>query len=179
MDKYLIVTILGAHDSTLINEICRQVADCDCSISDSRMHVLGTEFAAMISLSGNWGAIAKIESSLKTLGKHYDINIQMRRTESPKTMGKGLPFSIQVVGQDRSRVIHKISEFFIQQQIGIYELETQTYVPNNTETIMFILTMNILVNLDIDIAELRENFMVLCDDLNLDALIEPEKPFFI
>ncbi len=179
MDKHLIITMLGSHDPSLINEICRTVADCNCSITDSRIQVLGSEIAAMISLSGNWGAIAKIENSLTQLKKHYDIHIQIRRTESPKSVGTGLPFSIQVVGQDRSRVIHKITEFFIQQDIGIFELEAQTYVPNNTETVMFILTMNVLVGLDIDISELRENFLVLCDDLNLDSLIEPEKPFFI
>jgi glycine cleavage system transcriptional repressor len=40
---------------------------------------------------------------------------------------------------------------------------------------MFALSMTVNIPVRVHIATLRENFMIFCDDRNLDAIIEPYK----
>jgi glycine cleavage system transcriptional repressor len=40
---------------------------------------------------------------------------------------------------------------------------------------MFSLTMSVNIPAATQISDLRERFILFCDDLNLDAIIEPEK----
>ena len=67
METHLVITATGADRPGIVDEFARVVADCGCNIGDSRMAVLGSEFAMVVLLSGNWNAIAKLEHNLRRL----------------------------------------------------------------------------------------------------------------
>ena len=60
----LVLSALGADRSGIIDELSRAVLDCGCNILDSRMAVLGGDFALLLQVDGNWNTLAKLEDQL-------------------------------------------------------------------------------------------------------------------
>ena len=51
----------------MVHELSKAVADCGGSISESRMTSLGSEFAMLLLVDGNWHTLAKLEGEFKKL----------------------------------------------------------------------------------------------------------------
>ncbi|MGD8964940.1 MAG: glycine cleavage system protein R, partial [Gammaproteobacteria bacterium] len=60
-------------------------------------------------------------------------------------------------------------------EIDIAELNTRSYAAAHTGAPMFSVQMTINVPGELQIAALRDEFMDFCDQLNLDAIMEPVK----
>ena len=58
MQNYLVVSALGADRPGIANELATAAASCGCNIVDSRMAVLGGEFAVIMLITGSWNAVA-------------------------------------------------------------------------------------------------------------------------
>ncbi|HDO34642.1 MAG TPA: glycine cleavage system protein R, partial [Chromatiales bacterium] len=59
MNNLLVVSALGQDRPGIVNELSLAILNCGCNIEDSRMTVLGGEFAVILLVSGNWSTIAK------------------------------------------------------------------------------------------------------------------------
>ena len=59
--------------------------------------------------------------------------------------------------------------------IEIADVATRKYAAAHTGSPMFAVQMAINVPSDVHIAQLREEFLEICDRLNLDAILEPVK----
>jgi len=166
---------MGANRLGLLEALTKAVKDCGCSVGDSRMTVLGDRFTLMLMLSGTWDAIAKIESMLPRLENQLQIKTLAQRTEPRRREGDLMPYAIEVVSVDQLGIVHDITQFFAQRDIGIEEMFSGSYAAAHTATPMFSLHMTISVPTNLSIAGLRGEFMDFCDHLNLDAIMEPVK----
>lgn len=175
MQQFLVFTALGENSPKLIEQISRVVRDCGCSITDSRMAVLGSELALTMMVSGTWDAIAKMEDHLPRLEKELGMAMRWKRTAPRKPADAQMPYAIDVVCADRPGVVHDIAKFITDNDIGIQDMYTNTYRALHTQTPMFSLHMTIAVPVDVSISALRGDFMDFCDRLNLDAIMEPVK----
>lgn len=173
--KYLAISVLGAERPGLANELAKLAASSGCHIVNSHVSTLGGEFIANLLLSGTWSAIAKMEANLPMIEQKLGLNIIMRRTELPVPKDEVLPYSIFLVAMDKPGIIYKITQFFDEQQININELNTESYNARQSKTVMLTVTMRISIPTSMHIAELRERFILFCDDLNIDAIMEPER----
>ena len=59
--------------------------------------------------------------------------------------------------------------------VRVTEASSATYVAQQTGATMLSLHISVAVPASLHIATLREDFMILCDELNLDAVLEPIK----
>jgi glycine cleavage system transcriptional repressor len=175
MKQHLAISAIGSDRTGMVHDLTRIVADCDCSISESRMTALGSEFAMLVLVSGNWHALARLETELKKLADNGNLSLQLRRTEQRSTRSDLLPYSVDVVCLDQSGIVSKLSGFFSSRGIDIAELNTRSYAAAHTGAPMFAVQIIINVPSRIHISSLREEFLELCDSLNLDAILEPVK----
>ena len=175
MDNYLVVSVLGADKPGIANDLTTVAAEHGCNIVDSRMAVLGGEFAVIMMLSGSWSSIAKFESNMSSLEKKLGLLTIVKRTEIASNKSDLMPYIIQVVAFDSSGIIKEISTFFSSQFINIENLQTDTYKAPHTGAPMLVLNMTVNIPVTMHIADLRERFTLFCDDLNLDASMEPLK----
>ncbi len=137
------------------------------------MAVLGGEFALILMVSGSWDVIAKLEDQVPSLQSGLGLTIIARRTEA-RTGTRGLvPYEVDVISMDHPGIVHEVAEFFSSRGINIEEMITGSYAAAHTGTPMFSLKMTIAAPAEIPIAELRDDFAEFCDDLNLDAALEP------
>ena len=171
-ENNLVISALGADRPGIVNDLSKICADFKCNIVDSRMTVLGGEFAIIMLVAGSWDAVAKLESALPGLAKQMDLTAIIKQTKTRQSI-ESISYNVNVVSLDHPGIVHKISQFFLQRKINIMDLETGTYSAPHTGTQMFNLNMSISIPTETHLAALREEFMLFCDDRNLDAVIEP------
>lgn len=170
--NYLVISSIGTDKPGIVNELAKACAVNQCNIIDSRMTVLGGEFAVIMMVSGSWNDIAKLETALQSLSKKLELNTTVKHT-GERTHSRSMAYSVNVVALDNPGIVHEIAQFFSRQNINIDDLHTGTYCAPHTGTQMFSLTMTIGLASDTHIATMREEFLQFCDELNLDAIIEP------
>ena len=175
MEQLIVISAVGGEPSTVVNELARVILDCGGNIKESRMAALGSEFAILLLVAGNWHTISRLERDLGKFANSNGITMQFKRTE-PKRMGKELlPYAVDVVGLDQPGVVHSLSAFFSSRNVEIGEVSTRTYAAAHTGAAMFSVQMFVNIPSAVHIAGLREEFMEYCDQLNVDAIMEPVK----
>lgn len=173
--KNLVISAVGKDRPGIVHDISKAVLDAGCNIEDSRMSVLGGEFALIVLLSGTWSAVAKFESQIQPLAKKLDLAISAKYTEARAVRTDMVPYQVDVVAMDHPGIVHDIADFFASRGINIEELTTWTYPAAHTGTPMFSLSMTVSIPARVQIAKLREDFMTFCDAQNIDATLEPSR----
>lgn len=174
-NDYLVITASGEDKVGLVDRLSGRIADSGCNIEESRMAVLGGQFALIMLLSGPWHALSKLEGQLEGLGEQLGLTIVHNRTRKKEREQPAVPYTVDVVAMDHPGIVRSLSAFFAKSNINIEELQTDTYPAPHTGTPMFSVSMTVGIHADIHIPTLRENFLDYCDDLNLDATFEPSR----
>jgi len=175
MKKYFVITALGKDRPGIVNELSGTILESGCNIEDSRMTVLGGEFALILMVSGHWGAITRLERQLPPLEQKLSLTLLAKHTEPRASTQNRIPYTVDVVSMDHPGIVHDVADFFAGRQINIEEMGTWTYPAAHTGTTMFSLNMTVSLPADVHIGSLREEFTGFCDKLNLDATIEPSR----
>ena len=172
---YLSITLLCPNNIGVITEIAHTIHYCGCKINNTQMSCVGNFFAANLLISGNWSAIAKLEAHLAKQRKQQGYYIIACRSEVAKQIDEALPFTVQVLGRFDSAMVYEIANFFADQGLHINELTGHTYPAKHTQTPMFCLNLSVNISVDLRIADIREQFVLFCDESNWDGMIEPEQ----
>ena len=173
--NHLVISALSADHPGVVQRLSEVIFEAECNIEESRMTVLGSEFATILLVSGKWNGIAKLEDMLPTLADRHDMQLILRRTESRESGGDKLPYVVDVAALDQPGIVRNLSNFFAGHGINIEDLSTNRYAAAHTGTPMFSVHMHLAIPADTHIAALRDEFLDFADQFNLDAVIEPLK----
>ncbi|MGD8379714.1 MAG: glycine cleavage system protein R [Gammaproteobacteria bacterium] len=173
--QFLVLSAIAEDRQGVLNDLTRAIRDCDCNLVESRMTVLGGEFAMLMLISGNWSSVGRLESAFPRLEKQLGLTISARRTDERPPKVDLIPYAVDVVCMDQPGIVHGIASFFDSRGIGVADLNTRVYQAAHTGAPMFSVQMVIKIPSSVHIATLREDFMDMCDQLNLDAILEPLK----
>ena len=175
MKQLLALSAIGSDRTGMVHDLTRTIADCGGNVIESRMSALGSEFVMALLVSGNWHSLAKIETEVKRIAEAGQIAIQISRTETRPIRADMLPYSVDIVCLDQTGIVAAVSGFFSARSVDIAELDTHSYAAAHTGAPMFSLRLVVNVPSRIHLGVLREVFMDFCDQLNLDAILEPVK----
>jgi glycine cleavage system transcriptional repressor len=175
--KYLALTILAEANTNVVAEFYQLVEHCECVVVESRCNWLGNELCLYALLSGAWNAIAKMESGITVLESMFDLKLAMRRTDQRKFMEETelYPYSVYVTAPANPLVVNRIVGFFTAQTISLNEVVIDSYLAPYTQAKMLMMTLSINIPSSLSISDLRDRFMLFCDDYNFDAMMGPEK----
>ncbi len=144
-----------------------------CNILNCYMSTISGLQCCIILVAANWSDLAKLETGLSALQTEQGLSIITNRpTNTPATEGY-LPYMAQVIGIDSPGTIGALMQFFLAQEITIEALRSETMSMNNTPLTTITVAINIPLNMSI--ADLRDQFLLLCDELNIDGNLEPER----
>lgn len=174
-NNLLVISALGEDRPGIVNEISRVITDTGCNIADSRMTVLGGDFAVIVLVDGRWNELAKLEAALPGVARRLGLTLGSKRTTPARRDGNLLPYTVEVVSLDHPGIVHQLASFFAGREINIRDMATTGYAAAHTNTPMFSVQMTVDVPAAMHISRLRDDFMDFCDQLNLDAIIEPLK----
>lgn len=174
-DNHLLIQALTPAGKSPLLALARRIADAGCNLSESRVSTIGTEVSLMLLASGAWDALAKLETALAKLGRDESLHLVHYRTGPRENSAHLLPYLVEVVAADRPGIVARIVEFFSQRDISVEQLNSTRYHAMQTGAEMFQAQFTIGIPADIHIAALRDDFLELCDGLNLDAIMDPVK----
>lgn len=174
--QQLIICAQGPHRPDLLKILSKAIFDCGGKIADSHITLWGEQVAAIILLSGSWDAIVKIESLLPRLQTQLGLNFITTRTEVPSTSATVnlLPYIVELVALYHPQIVYEIANFFTNYNVSMTDLSIHRYIAT-TGSQMLSVKLIIYVPTNISIANLRNDFMDFCDDLNLDGIMDPLK----
>lgn len=174
-NDYLAITASGEDRVGLVEQLSMHITESGCNIEESRMSVLGGQFALIMLISGPWNALAKLESQLPALKDQLGLTIVHSRTRKRERTQPVITYDIDVVAMDHPGIVHRLASFFSRNGINIEELQTDSYPAPHTGTQMFSVSMSVGIPASTHIPTLRSNFLDYCDDLNLDANFAPAR----
>ena len=168
-----VIATIGEDRPGLVNDLAKLANDLKLSIEDSRMTVLGGEFAVLMSVSGGGLALARLEDKLARLAEDNGLAYLFRRTSDREGTEGCLPYTVNVTAMDHPGIVHAVASFFSSRDINIHNLDTVTERAPHTGTPIFSLAMEVEIPSTVRIAELRDAFFYFCDDRDLDAEFRP------
>ena len=175
----LVFTALGAHHPSLIVEMTRAIKEAKCNIIESRLTELGTHFAGHFLVEGNWNHIARLENSLDALGNRFELKVNHQRiqeSEEPiEEEDQGLPYAIDIFATDQINNVHELTEFLDSRGIEILDMSTSRQAAPFTGSPLFLAHIVIKVPPGTRMISLRDEFLDFCDQMGLDAILEPVK----
>lgn len=165
-----VISTIGRDRPGIVNDLSETISRLGLNIEDSRMAVLGGEFAVLMSVSGDAAALAELDRRLAEFAHAADFAYLYRPTEA-RTPAPNLPLEVRVVAMDHPGIVHGIAGFFSSRNINIRDLETESEHAAHTGTPIFNLTMTVEVPARTRIGQLRAEFETYCDEQGLDGTL--------
>ncbi len=175
MSQLIVISAVGSDRTGVVQDLSKVILACGGNIEESRMTTLGSEFAMLLLVSGNWHTLSRLEQGLEKLCENDQLTISIRKTNVKPQKDNRMPYAVDVVALDQQGIVYNLAEFFSSRDIEIADVATRSYSAAHTGAQMFAVQMAVNVPSSIHIAQLREEFLEVCDRLNLDAILEPVK----
>lgn len=171
----LVVLLQAPNTKILVDDFIYLVAKNDCYFEESRFMALGKSIGCMARISGNWSALVKMEDALHVLKEQAHVWLEFKRSPGLKLNGDHLPYLVQIAGLNKPNLINEITHFFVEQDIQLLDLQSDSFKSSFSDTKLINLVLRLHVPAEINIADLRERFILLCEEVNVDGILEPEK----
>jgi len=169
MPEQLVITALGADRPGIVSELSNVLQYHGMNIEDSRMSALGGEFAILLLVSGSDASIDAFIGNIADLEETLQMKLLIKQTQPQQQQADVVPYDVEVVSIDHPGIVHRLASFFSDRKINIVDLETERYAAAHTGSPMFALNMTIGIPSQQSISKLRDEFLELCDELNLEA----------
>jgi glycine cleavage system regulatory protein len=122
MQTTLVMTVLGADRTGLVEAVAKVVAEHGGNWLESRMCRLGGEFAGIVRVAVPKAQQAALETALSQLA---GLTIVVRGDEPLSSAAPAVLVSLEVVGQDRPGIVREITRALSAQGINVEELATE------------------------------------------------------
>lgn len=169
MSKKLVISALGSDRPGIVDELSKIIYQHGLNIEDSRMTVLGGEFAVLLLISGTQKAIAALQLQVENIEEALQMRLLLKPTTDSTNLNNTMPYAVEVAALDHPGIVSNIASFFSSRNINVVNLQTERYAAPHTGTPMFALHLTIGIPAETNIALLRDEFTNTCDQLNLDA----------
>ena len=126
MTKFAVLTALGPDRPGLIDEISSFLSEKQINIEDSRMAVLGGEFAIILLASSENDPVEALKAVQGKMEKVTNLDIYIKPTISPKerTVEPSTPHHLHVTSLDHPGLVHDVTKLLHKYNINIESMET-------------------------------------------------------
>jgi glycine cleavage system transcriptional repressor len=173
--NFLVISVSGPEHPRLVERVSRAVYECGCRLGDSHLTSIGGQVVFLLAAHGEWNNLARLETALKRVETKLGVSVTLRRVGESLPRDNLLPYLVEVVSLDHPGILNQLAAFFAEREIGMLEVATHSYQAAQTGSRMFSVSMTVGIPGDHSIAALRDEFFDRCDQLNVDAIMEPMK----
>ena len=168
---YLVLTAVGPDRPGLVNALSSLITGAGANLEDSRMAILGGEFAMILLISGSKEALDRarqIGTEVEGLG----LRCILKDTSPPHPPADYLLYRIEVTGADRPGIVQAIAAILADRDINVASLESHLSYAPFSATPMFVLVADLQVPSKTVLSELRNEIATTCEEENLDFRLE-------
>ncbi len=170
-----VISTIGHDRPGLISDITAIATDLALNIEDSRMTVLGGEFAILMALEGAQEELDQLNVKLQALCDGDEIAYIYRPTQERAGTTPVRPYVANVVALDHPGIVHAIAAFFSNRGINIRDLHTETSPAAHTGTPIFNVSLVAEVPSEQKVHGLKADFEAFCAEEDLDGSLEAER----
>ena len=76
------------------------------------MTTLGSEFAMLMLVSGNWHTLSRLETNLEKLQEGDGLTFTIRKTGERVVKEDRMPYAVDVVSLDHQGIVFNLANFF-------------------------------------------------------------------
>ncbi|MCA1843192.1 MAG: ACT domain-containing protein [Actinobacteria bacterium] len=171
--RYVVLTAVGPDRPGLVNQVSSLFDEAGASIEDSRMAILGGEFAMIILISGDAGAIERAKGIVAVAERDLGLRCVLKETSPAHPPTDYLLCRIEVSGADRPGIVHAIAAILAGRGINVATLESRLSYAPFSATPMFVLEAALQIPSKTALSEVRADLAAACDEENLDFHLEP------
>jgi len=169
---YLVLTAVGPDRPGLVNDLSSLIREAGANIEDSRMAILGGEFAVILLISGPPGAIDRARAIGPQAEDGLGLRCILKETSPAHPPSDYLPYRIEVSGADRPGIVQAGAAILAGRGINVASLESRLSYAPFSATPMFVLEADLQVPSKTVLSELRTELPTTCEDENLDFRLE-------
>lgn len=175
MRSSLVLTVIGADRTGLVESIAHAVAAGGGNWVESRMARLAGQFAGILRVDVPQDRRDALASALRELEKSgLHITLEPDDADEPTPPDDVRPLHFELMGQDRPGIIRDITHVLTQRGVNVADLHTQvTSAPMTSET-LFIATADLHVPATESLEEVRAALEAIAHDLMVDITF-PDK----
>ncbi len=171
----LAITVLSTKTPHYIGEVLTAITNCNCNVVELRNSQLADASAAYFLIEGNWNHIAKLEGLLEAMQTRLDVQFSTLRPEGRQNANETIPYSLETISMYRRDVILDITSFLLTRNVGIEEVSASRYPAQYCQSPVLSTRFIVALPSNIHLLSFREEFLDFCDNLNVDAILEPLK----
>ena len=175
--RWFILSAIGRDRPGLVSELARLVLDSDANLEDSRMTILGTDFAVILLCSSRAGDAAdRLSLGSKRLERDHGLTIMTRELPAGRRPAIPAPgtrlYRVEAAGEDRAGIVAGICGVLAEHGVNIVELDSQSR-PGPGGAPQYEMTIRAEVPDAVDPRTLREALLREAERLVLDVALMP------
>ncbi|MEE2664633.1 MAG: ACT domain-containing protein [Myxococcota bacterium] len=179
MSHWFLLSAIGRDKPGLVAELAQLIYDADANLEDSRMTILGSDFAVILLCSSARGETADdISLGAKRLERDHGLTILLRSLEvgpRPSIPAPGTRlYTLAAAGEDRAGIVASICRILADRSVNIADLSTASR-PGPGGSPHYELQMNIEIPETPDPKRLRDDLEAEADRLVIDVSLMPRK----
>lgn len=171
-----VFSCIGPDRPGLVGDLTAVVAAHQGNILESRMAILGGEFAIIMRMEVPSNQADALASALDAHARETDLTIHARPTSKVADVAPGRVYRLRADTMDHPGIVQQVASFFARQGCNIAQLETDVWAAPHTGTPMFTLDLEVTVPARLSARALREAFDAFCAEVDLDATLEAAGP---
>lgn len=177
MKRWILLSAIGSDRPGLVAELARLIYDCGANLEDSRMTILGTDFAVILLCSASTSDAAdQIAVGAKRLERDHGLTILLRSLEGERRPPVPAPgtklYRVEAAGEDRAGIVSGLCRVLADRGVNIAELSSHSR-PGPGGSPHYEMSLRVEVPDTLDIRELRGALEREADRLVIDVAVMP------
>jgi glycine cleavage system transcriptional repressor len=129
--RWFVLSAIGSDRPGLVAEIAQLIYDCGANLEDSRMTILGSDFAVILLCSASGSDVAdRIAVGAKRLERDHGLTILLRslagRARPPVPAPGTRLYRVEATGEDRAGIVASLCRVLADRGVNIAELTTRS-----------------------------------------------------
>jgi len=177
MQRWFILSAIGRDRPGLVAELARLVLECDANLEDSRMTILGTDFAVILLCSSTGEDVGnRLAVGVKRLERDHGLTILLRHLDEGPRPAVPAPgtrlYRVEAAGEDRAGIVARICGLLAEHSVNIVDLQSRSQ-PGPGGSPYYLMTLSAEVPNSVDPRALRKALAAVADELVIDVALMP------
>jgi len=174
------ITCIGEQNDDITKDIVQIIEKYEAQLETLRQVNEYGRFTSAFTIIGDWNHINKIEGALNKLVDTYPSH-SLASILSPyiedNSDSATLLYHVNIMGTSGISIIPDLTEFLRANDIVLLQLSIDNYPRQGKQAGCMVLNGKVAIDMQFALSEIREQFIVLCDSLNVDGIIDPVRPY--
>ena len=171
MREGLIISAVGQDRPGIVDRISGAIFQAGLNLEDSRMAILGGEFALVVLVGGPRERLEAVKLAAGAIASDLGLLVQFKETRiglrKPDPAG-AMPYRLTAVAMDHPGIVHKVTHLLAEHGVNVADLETRLSYAPDSGTPIFSLHLEAQVPASLSLARLRQALEALSASENID-----------